>query len=113
MPNTTISKGKGVAGEWEYLIPAPPEQPEGAAAAVSVKEKKDELAPFKLANAHVAKRINHIEYIHDPEEPKLQKEHQRKVEESKKLAVTGAWRPNQSYKTDMVRSIVKMNIPRC
>lgn len=105
VPNTTISKGKGVAGEWEYILSPEPKVEGGI--------KKEDPIPFKMANAHVAKRINHIEYIHDPEEPKIEKEHARKIDESKKIAVTGAWRPNRGNKTDMVRSIVKMNIPRC
>lgn len=72
-----------------------------------------EVVPFRPANAHVAKRINAIPYIHDPEDPKLQKEKDKRLEESKRLAVTGAWRPNMGGgKTDMVRSVVRMNIPR-
>jgi hypothetical protein len=72
MINTTISKGKGVAGEWEYVMAPPP--PEGAE-----KPKKEEITPFRPSNAHVAKRTNHIPYLHDPLDPKLQKEHDRKV----------------------------------
>ena len=105
MINTTISKGKGVAGEWEYVMAPPPA--EGAE-----KPKKEEITPFRPTNAHVAKRTNHIPYLHDPLDPKLQKEHDRKIEESKRLSVTGPWRPNMTYKSDMVRSVVKMNIPR-
>lgn len=107
MINTTISKGKGVAGEWEYVMSSPPPDAEG-----SDKPKREELVPFRPTNAHVAKRTNPIPYVHDPLEPKLQKEHEKRVEESKRLAVTGPWRPNMGPKTDMVRSVVKMNIPR-
>jgi hypothetical protein len=37
-------------------------------------------------------------------------EHEKKVAESKMLEAKGAWRPNHGPKTDMVRSVVKMNI---
>ena len=62
VPNTTISKGKGVAGEWEYVIPPPEEK----------KETDDkEIVPFKPSYAFASKRVEHIPYLHDPEEPKL------------------------------------------
>ena len=112
MINTTISTGKGIAGEWEYVMQSAPPGTEGAEGGAVEKPKREEVVPFRPSNTHVAKRTNHIPYIHDPLEPKLQKEHDRKVEESKRLAVTGAWKPNMSYKSDMVRSVVKMNIPR-
>jgi hypothetical protein len=112
MINTTISKGKGIAGEWEYVMSAPPPAAAEGGEGGGEKVKKEETVPFRPSNTHVAKRTNHIPYLHDPLEPKLEKEHARKVAESARLAVTGAWRPNMSYKSDMVRSIVKMNIPR-
>lgn len=65
MPNTTISKGKGVAGEWEYVIAPPPEKGEGGG------EDKKDLVPFKPSYAFASQRVEHIEYIHDPEVPKL------------------------------------------
>ncbi len=37
-------------------------------------------------------------------------ESERRLAESKRIAATGAWRPTQGYKTDMVRSIVRMNL---
>ena len=110
MINTTISKGKGIAGEWEYIMATPPPAAEGGEG--TEKPKKEEMVPFRPSNAHVAKRTNHIPYLHDPLDPKLQKVHDQKVAESKRLSVTGPWRPNMSQKSDMVRSIVKMNIPR-
>jgi hypothetical protein len=114
MINTTISKGKGVAGEYEYLISS---VPPGSGSGIAGEDgggagKKPELTPFVPSNAHVAKRINHIPYLHDPLDPKIQKEHDAKIAESKRIAATGNWRPNMSYKTDMIRSVVKMNIPR-
>ncbi len=118
MINTTISKGKGIAGEYEYVLQAP--RPASAGKDGSDggeggegKKKAEDLTPFRPANAFASKRMVHVPYIHDPIEPKLEAEHQRKVEESKRLATTGPWRPNMSYKSDMVRSVVKMNIPRC
>eukprot|EP00798_Chlamydomonas_sp_ICE-L_P019100 gene19100-25704_t len=101
VPNTTISKGKGVAGEWEYLTPHDP-TPKPPPAAVE--------NPFKPSNQHVGGRTNHIEYIHDPEEPKMEKTAARKKAESAKLASTGAWKPNMNKKSDFCRSIVRMNI---
>eukprot|EP00798_Chlamydomonas_sp_ICE-L_P026042 gene26042-11740_t len=99
--NTTISKGKGVAGEWEYITPFDP----------TPKAPPTHLdAPFKPSNAHVGGRTNHIQYIHDPEEPKQDKASAMKKAESAKLASTGAWRPNMNKKSDFCRSIVRMNI---
>ncbi len=37
-------------------------------------------------------------------------EAERKMREHKMLAEKGAWKPTQSNKTDMVRSIVRMNL---
>jgi hypothetical protein len=54
--------------------------------------------------------MNHIEYIHDPEVPKMEKEAAKKKAESARLATTGPWKPNIAYKTDMCRSIMRMNI---
>mmetsp|Transcript_24220 Transcript_24220/g.52925 ORF Transcript_24220/g.52925 Transcript_24220/m.52925 type:complete len:340 (+) Transcript_24220:316-1335(+) len=123
VPNTTISKGEGIAGEWKYVMQAAPGSAgtDGGAAAgetsgsgggAAAGESKD-LTPFRPSNAHVGKRLNHIEYIHDPEGPKMKAESEKKKAESARIAASGAWRPNMSYKSDMVRSIVKMNIPRC
>lgn len=112
MINTTISKGKGIAGEWEYVMQSAPPGSEGAEGGTVEKPKREEVVPFRPSNTHVAQRINHIPYLHDPLEPKQQKAHDLKVAESKRLAVTGPWKPNMSYKSDMVRSVVKMNIPR-
>lgn len=103
VPNTTISKGKGVAGEWEYLIPSP------APDATNPEEPKVDNA-FKPSNQHVYKRTNHIDYIHDPEVPKIMKEKEAKKAVQAKLAASGPWRPSQGQKTDMIRSIVRMNI---
>jgi hypothetical protein len=104
VPNTTISKGKGVAGEWEYVIPAPAPKSEGGS-----EEKKD-LTPFRPTNKFASQRIEKIDYIHDPEGPKLQKESEKKKAERERLQAIGAWKPTIGYKTDMVRSIVRMNL---
>lgn len=75
--------------------------------------KKADIVPFKPSNAFASKRQSHIEYIHDPEGPKIAAERARKAEEHKKLAASGPWKPNlAATKTDMVRSVVRMNIPR-
>lgn len=103
VPNTTISKGKGVAGEWEYVIPTVDPKPEG-------DEEKKDTTPFRPTNKFASQRIEKIEYIHDPEVPKLQKEAATKKAERERLQSTGPWKPNIAYKTDMVRSIVRMNL---
>jgi len=87
---------------------APPADQDGA----DNSKKSEPLVPFRPTNSHVAKRINPIPYVHDPLEPKLQMEHDKRVEASKKLAASGPWRPSMGSKSDMVRSVVKMNIPR-
>lgn len=101
VPNTTISKGKGVAGEWEYVTPTDP---------TAKKSEKKIETPFRPSQAHAGGRTNHIEYIHDPEEPKMEKAAAKKKAEAAKLAATGAWRPNMNKKSDFTRSIVRMNI---
>lgn len=106
MINTTISKGQGVAGEYEYKLVAGDEGPKQ-------KFVGEDINPFRPSNAHAADRTSHIPYIHDPMGAKKAKESAAKLAESKRLAETGAWRPNMSYKSDMVRSVVRMNIPRC
>ncbi|KAJ9522631.1 hypothetical protein QJQ45_019712 [Haematococcus lacustris] len=103
VPNTTISKGKGVVGEWEYL-PGTATPLEGTAV------EKKEVVAFKPSYAFASQRVEKIPYIHDPEVPKLQAMAAKVKEEQARLAVTGPWKPNFSTKTDMVRSIVKMNI---
>ncbi len=67
MPNTTISKGKGVAGEWEYVVgrEAAGDGAKGKAAAPA-----ESLAPFRPTNAFASQRIQSIPYLHDPEAPK-------------------------------------------
>lgn len=105
VPNTTISKGKGVAGEWEYVMAPTSTEGEG-----KEKAEKQEYMAFKPTNAFASQRVEHIPYIHDPEAPKLQAESDRKLAESKRIASTGSWKPTQSNKTDMVRSIVRMNL---
>ena len=104
MPNTTISKGKGIAGEWEYVPCAP--GPGGAAGASDGKD----TTPFKPSSTNPAARYKPIEYIHDPEVPKLRAEADRKKQESARLAATGPFRPSQGPKSDMIRSIIRMNI---
>mmetsp|Transcript_23145 Transcript_23145/g.68800 ORF Transcript_23145/g.68800 Transcript_23145/m.68800 type:complete len:320 (-) Transcript_23145:680-1639(-) len=99
-------------------MPSPPGPAAGKAAAAGGEEGGDAAAvapePFRPANAHVAKRVNPIPYEHDPEAPKIAAARTRRLEESKRIAQTGAWRPNQGgNKSDMVRSVVRMNIPRC
>ena len=64
------------------------------------------------SHTHASERLNHIEYIHDPEVPKLEKEAAKKKEERTKLAATGPWKPNIAKKTDMCRSVMRMNIGR-
>lgn len=108
VPNTTISKGKGIAGEWEYILGADIKDTTGKK---SEAEMEKNMVPFKPASL-TSKTIGRIiEYIHDPEGPKLVAESARKKAESQRLATTGAWRPNvNAVKTDMVRSIIRMNI---
>jgi hypothetical protein len=120
MINTTISKGKGIAGEYEYVMSAGPPGSAGSATGTATeggeaagKAKKESLEPFRPSNAFASKRTTHIPYIHDPLDPKLQKEHDAKIAESKRIATTGSWKPNMGPKTDMIRSVVRMNIPRC
>ncbi len=48
--------------------------------------------------------------VRTPDPSVCRAEAERKLAESKRLATTGAWKPTQSYKTDMVRSIVRMNL---
>lgn len=118
VPNTTISKGKGVAGEYEYIVgrdagPPTKDGEGGEGGEGSKPEPKPEMEPFVPANSHVAKRVNHIPYYHDPEGPKAAAARARKLALSRVIADKGDWRPNHSgNKTDMVRSVVKMNIPR-
>ncbi|MEW5314714.1 MAG: hypothetical protein WDW38_006187 [Sanguina aurantia] len=108
VPNTTISKGKGIAGEWEYILGAGTKD---SAAKKSEAGAEKNTVPFKPASL-TSKTIGRvIEYIHDPEGPKLVAESARKLAESKRIGQTGAWKPNQNaVKTDMVRSIIRMNI---
>ncbi|KAG1661493.1 hypothetical protein FOA52_010208 [Chlamydomonas sp. UWO 241] len=76
--------------------------------------EKASVEPFRPSNIHVAKRVNPIPYEHDPEAPKLEAAKTKRLEESKRIAAQGAWRPNMGgNKSDMVRSVVRMNIPRC
>ena len=63
--------------------------------------------PVSLKPKHLGK---HPEYIHDPEAPKIEAEHAKRKAEIARLNQTGAWKPNAGYKTDMVRSVVRMNI---
>jgi hypothetical protein len=71
VPGTTISKGKGVVGEWEYVITP------GASAADDGEGAQDAAAattsgsPFKPSSAMAYKRMSKIPYEHDPEGPKL------------------------------------------
>jgi len=106
VPNTTISKGKGVVGEWEYAMGANPiHNPTKQS-----KDAKDALPPFRPSHTHASQRVERIEYLHDPEVPKIKAEAARRKEEASRLAATGAWKPNMGRKTDMVRSIVRMNV---
>lgn len=66
-PNTTISKGQGVVGEWGYVVGS--HQP-----TTSGRKDKDAPpapAPFHPSNTFAAQRIQRIEYLHDPEAPKI------------------------------------------
>ncbi len=63
--------------------------------------------PASLAPRIIGKQP---EFIHDPEAPRLEAQAAARHAESQRLATTGAWRPNMSYKTDCVRSIVRMNL---
>ncbi|KAG2454791.1 hypothetical protein HYH02_000626 [Chlamydomonas schloesseri] len=119
VPNITISKNKGVAGEWEYICgadpataPRDPNTPDAAPAAAATAGAAAEAAgpafkPASLKPRHLGKQP---EYIHDPEVPKIEAEHAKRKAEIARLANSGAWRPNQGPKTDMVRSIVRMNL---
>ena len=89
-----------------YII-APP-LPEGEAA----KPVKVDTVPFKPPAAGF-RPPEHIEYIHDPEAPKIAARREKRMQEHQRLAATGPWRPNLAAdKSDMVRSVVKMNIGR-
>eukprot|EP00983_Pelagomonas_calceolata_P132796 1161906-Pelagomonas_calceolata.AAC.1 len=67
VPNTTISKGKGVVGEWEYAMGANPiHNPTKQS-----KDAKDALPPFRPSHTHASQRVERIEYLHDPEVPKI------------------------------------------
>jgi len=67
IPNTTISKGKGVVGEWEYVMGANPVH----SATKQSKDAKDAPPPFRPSHTHASDRIEPIEYLHDPEVPKI------------------------------------------
>ncbi|KAG2495287.1 hypothetical protein HYH03_006560 [Edaphochlamys debaryana] len=124
VPNITISKGKGVAGEYEYIPGAdpafapvdpnaPPVDPNdpNASPARLIRAKAEETGPaFKPASLQPRHLGRQPEYIHDPEVPKIEAEHNRRKAEIARLAGSGAWRPNNAGKTDMVRSIVRMNL---
>ncbi|PNH11892.1 hypothetical protein TSOC_001211 [Tetrabaena socialis] len=119
VPNTTISKGKGVAGEYEYVVgsdpsvaPRDPNNPTASPAkAAGAEGDKPEGGPaFRPASLNPRHLGRQPEYLHDPEAPRLDAEHARKKAESQRLANAGQWRPNDAKKTDMVRSIVRMNL---
>lgn len=104
VPNTTLSKGKGVANEYEYITEGPtPHIPP-----IPIDR------PFRPS--HPPKRgyngaINRFpEYLHDPEAPKLQALVDMRKAEQAKLISGNAWKPSNSYKSDCVRSIIRMNI---
>ncbi|GIL58765.1 hypothetical protein Vafri_13750 [Volvox africanus] len=113
VPNVTISKGRGIAGEYEYVLGADPAvapiNPEAAKQAVT-EPTEDSGPAFRPSSINPRHLGRHPEYIHDPELPKLEADHARKKAEQQRLASTGAWRPNNSQKTDMIRSIVRMNL---
>ncbi|GLC37426.1 hypothetical protein PLESTB_001587300 [Pleodorina starrii] len=120
VPNITISKGRGIAGEYEYVLGADPAvaprltaDADAAAAgkqAVPPVEKTDAGPAFRPSSINPRHLGKHPEYLHDPEVPKLEAEHARNKAEQQRLATTGAWRPNNAQKTDMIRSIVRMNL---
>jgi len=92
-----------------YIIAPPPAEGEEAAS----RPAKVDTVAFKPVNAHVSQRINHIEYIHDPEAPKIAAQKEKRMSDHKKLEASGPWRPNlAATKSDCVRSVIKMNIPR-
>lgn len=66
--------------------------------------------PFRPASLYAKHLGKQPEYIHDPELPKIEAEKTKKREEIKRLAATGPWKPNMSSKSDMTRSIIRMNI---
>mgnify|MGYP001806855947 CR=1 FL=1 len=81
VPNTTISKHKGVAGEWEYICgadpstaPRDPNNPDAAAATAATApgagaaDAGPAFKPASLKPRHLGKQP---EYIHDPEVPKI------------------------------------------
>ncbi|KXZ46873.1 hypothetical protein GPECTOR_40g607 [Gonium pectorale] len=113
VPNITISKGKGIAGEYEYMLAADPAvakellNPDAAPHTEGAEEAGPAFRPASYAPRHLGR---HPEYLHDPEAPKIDAEHARKKAEAQRLASSGPWRPNNSQKTDMVRSIVRMNL---
>ncbi len=79
MPNITISKNKGVAGEWEYICgadpataPRDPNNPDAAPAAAGTAGAAAEAGPaFKPASLKPRHLGKQPEYIHDPEVPKI------------------------------------------
>ncbi|GFR42114.1 hypothetical protein Agub_g2957 [Astrephomene gubernaculifera] len=120
VPNITISKGKGVAGEYEYMLGADPavappdfsdpNAPKPGKLKVEIQKGEQGGPAFRPSSINPRHLGRHPEYIHDPEAPKIESEHARKKTELERLANTGPWRPNNSQKTDMIRSIVRMNL---
>ncbi|KAF5829309.1 hypothetical protein DUNSADRAFT_16277 [Dunaliella salina] len=106
VPNTTLSRGKGVVGEFEYTVGANPVHHPTKQS----KDAKDAPPPFRPSHTHASERVEKIEYLHDPEVPKIKAEAARRKEEASRLAAAGPWKPNMGRKTDMVRSIVRMNV---
>lgn len=90
-----------------YII-APPLPGDGE----TKKLVKADTVPFKPP-ASGFRPPEHIEYLHDPEAPKIAARREKIMQEHQRLAASGPWRPNLAAdKTDMVRSVVKMNIGR-
>lgn len=104
VPNTTLSKGKGVAGEYEYITEGP--RPHFTEPPID-RPFKPTHPPKSGYNSTINK---FPEYLHDPEGPKVEALAEKRKTEQSKLISANAWKPSNSYKSDCTRSIIRMNI---
>eukprot|EP00201_Polytomella_parva_P009105 CAMPEP_0175063090 /NCGR_PEP_ID=MMETSP0052_2-20121109/14546_1 /TAXON_ID=51329 ORGANISM="Polytomella parva, Strain SAG 63-3" /NCGR_SAMPLE_ID=MMETSP0052_2 /ASSEMBLY_ACC=CAM_ASM_000194 /LENGTH=319 /DNA_ID=CAMNT_0016329215 /DNA_START=140 /DNA_END=1096 /DNA_ORIENTATION=+ len=112
VPNRTISKGLGVVGEWEYILGADAKFPlDSEGAGGEDKKAEDSALPFKPSSTHSKHLGKIVEYVHDPELPKIEKVKMDMKTERERLAQSGPWKPNLNLtsRTDMTRSVFRMN----